>query len=371
MREFQEIFTALRSGDWWTRKGAIEALLVHPGDECLCRLEEWLRNGEDALLRNASMEAYAALGARALESLRRLLRDGDEEMRIFAANLLGEIRDAKAFPDLVSAVRDPDLNVRTASVEALGKLADGRAVRVLAEIVEDEPWVTMAAIQALGEIGGAAAVGVLLPFLEKEEYRVIALDALGKAGSEVLFGPLKPFVGDEIAGPAAVNAIVNIALKPEAALNAGYFGEDVPRLIKFIGSPEREYSRAAFIALAWTEDERGLPYLLEGINSEELQECAIKGLIALGKSAVPAIVETLKNTAHANRVIFAKILSLMGENMALTQFADDEDHEVRTEVAIACGGLGAFLAGAFLSKMLDDPAEEVREAAARTLERLS
>jgi HEAT repeat protein len=95
MTEIQDLFEDLKSSDWWDRKNAIEKLLGYPEDSYLPVLAEWLRNHDDALLRNASMETYRALGIRAVDSLSSLLRDDDADVRLFAANILGDIGQAR------------------------------------------------------------------------------------------------------------------------------------------------------------------------------------------------------------------------------------------------------------------------------------
>ena len=91
MEEIRVLLNNLKNSDWWVRKETIRKLLDYPENLYLSDLEEWLRNGEDALLRNASMETFKELGERALGSLVCLLRDEDVDVRIFAANVLGDI----------------------------------------------------------------------------------------------------------------------------------------------------------------------------------------------------------------------------------------------------------------------------------------
>ena len=96
MEEIRVLLNNLKNSDWWIRKETIRKLLDYPENLYMSDLEEWLRNGEDALLRNASMETFKELGERALGSLGCLLRDEDVDVRIFAANVLGDIMDPAA-----------------------------------------------------------------------------------------------------------------------------------------------------------------------------------------------------------------------------------------------------------------------------------
>lgn len=353
----------LRSADWWVRDDAIRGLLQHPEERYLIFLEEALKDHENANLRNASMECYVKLGARSLSSLQRLILDEDHEVRLFAANMLGDIGDKKASPDLIGAMTDPDGNVRMAAAEALGKIGDPEAVGVLEGSLEDEPWVAMAAIKALGEIGGDGALRVLYKCLEKEDYRGITFDAIERAGNENAIRYLTPFVDADEMKELALRAVVNIADRRRLKLRPEYFINMVPLVLELQHSADPEVKKAAFIALSWAEDLRGLPFLIEALDDEELQEYALSGILGIGERAVPEIIEALRDTRRPHRNILAKLLFMSGEYASLIRFFDDDDPEVRVEVALALGKTGSAKTAEILSRMLDDPDEEVRTAA--------
>ncbi len=370
MQEIQGILDNLKNSNWWVRKNIIENLLAYPEDYYLPVLEEWLRNGDDALLRNAAMEAFRALGGKALKSLVSLLKDKDPDVRIFAANMLGDIKDAISLQALLSALNDPADNVRIASAESLGKIRDEKAIEVLAGLMDDTTWVAMAAIEAIGEIGGDKALSVLYRCLEKEEYRGMTFAAIEKAGNQHCIRHLTPFVDreDDLRG-LALKAIVNIADREGIKPMPSYFMSLIPLLIDLQRSTQFELKKAAFIALSWSEDIRGLPYFIDALDNEGLQEYAIKGLISLGKKAVPDTIDALRKPG-GNRAVLAKALSMLGENNALLRFADDNDAEVRTEVALAIGCLKTPKAKEALLILEQDPVEEVKAAARLSLRKL-
>ncbi|MBI4690631.1 MAG: HEAT repeat domain-containing protein [Nitrospirae bacterium] len=371
MQEIREVLNNLRADDWWVRKNTIENLLTYPEDSYLSIMEEWLRD-DDPLLRNAAMETYRALGNKAVKSLISLLEDRNPDVRIFAANVFGDIKDGSAIAALIAALNDTDVNVRIASAESLGKLGETKAIDPLARGVNDVPWVAMACIEAIGEIGGDKAVSVLCKCLEKEEYRGITFTAIEKAGDNHVIKHLTPFIDkeDELR-ELSLKAVVNIADREGKKPMPSYFMRLIPLLIEMQGSPHPELRRAAFIALSWAEDIRGLQYLIDALNDDELQEYAIKGIISIGKKAVPGIIDALKKTVGRNRAILADILFMMGEYKALIQFADDNDPEVRVEAAIAMGHIPSARTLEMLSKMLTDPEDEVRLAAQKMLEDLN
>ncbi|TAL27132.1 MAG: HEAT repeat domain-containing protein [Nitrospirae bacterium] len=368
MQEIHETLNKLKDNDWRARKRVIENLLAYPEDSYLSVLEEWLRNGDDALLRNAAMEAFRALGGKAVGFLISMLKDKDPDVRIFASNVLGDIGDAGALSALITALEDPDVNVKIASAESIGKIGSEKAVTALAKLIgSTTTWVTLAAIEAIGEIGGDKALTVLQRCLEKEEYHGMAFAAIEKAGTQHFIRHLTPFVDrDNNLRELALKAIVNIADREGTKPMAAYFTSLIPVLIDLQQSAQPEIRKAAFIALCWSEDMKGFQYFIDALNDEELQEYAINGLLSLGKRAVPGIIDALKGQRD-NRLILAKTLSMLGENNALLRFADDDDAEVRTEVALAIGSLNLPKAEEALLLLEQDVSEEVLAAAALSL----
>ncbi len=383
MMEAEGLLGELGSGDFFRRKKAMERLL--PVDEAsyLPFIEKAVRDGENAVLRNAAIEFYRMLGTRALPSLTALVRDGDEDVRVFAVTLLGDIgatapRDGAtsphdiAAPALRAALNDPDVNVRMAAAEAFGKLGDQGVVIDLARLLDDAPWVAMAAIKSIGEIGGEDALGVLYDCLEKRpQYKGMIFEAVEKAGDKNSIRTLTPFVEKDDLRPLALKAIVSIALREKAKPSPAYFANLSPLLMELAASPDAELRKSAFIALSWSEDPSAISYLLEGIGNEEQEEHAIAGIVGLGKKAVPAVIDALKDRESPRRYVLARLLSMMGEHRALVRFAEDRDAEVRVEVALALSRLPSEKAIHLLSKLLHDPEPEVRDAAQRAVETLN
>lgn len=364
--EIHKLLQGLREQDWWSRQRVITGLMSYPENKYVEFLEQGIRNHEDADIRNASMEVFRALGPRAIHSLQVLSRDSDPEVRLFAANIFCEIGDEAALPALVSLIKDHDVNVRVASAEAMGKIGDVRALAALKEALADETWVATAAINALGDIGGEEALDVLYECLQRKSYCEIAISAIEKAGNRESIKHLTSCIGRGSLGEAALKAIIRISERENVRPQPEYFIGLVPMLIGMLGSKNPDLKKHALLALCWSRDIMALPYILEAVKDEELQEYALEGLLNIGRKAVCSIVDELKNSSGFHRVTLAKILDMIGESKALLQFADDEDPEVRTEVALALGSLEMERAVRELNKMLTDPCEEVRLAAEKS-----
>jgi HEAT repeat protein len=367
VKEVSRLLKELPGRDWWGRQKIISALVARPGTDYVAYLEEGLRNHEDADIRNAAMEVYRALGVRALPSLASLVRDEDPEVRLFTINILCEIRDTSAVPLLIEAIRDCDVNVRCAAAEALGNIGDTRAVPILREALDDEPWVGMAAISSLGEIGGAEALDILYECLGRRIYPEAAIMAIEKGGVQESIKQLISCFSDVGLREHALRAIIKIAESAGVRPRPEYVLSLVPVLISMLDSPDEEMKKYAFMALSWSDDIAGLSFFLDGIRDEELQEYAIAGLLGIGRKAVCSIVDEMKRSSGVHKPMLAKVLSMIGEPKALLQFAEDEDPEVRVEVALAIGSLDLERAGRALRNMLSDEHEEVKLAAQRGL----
>ena len=87
-----------------------------------------LISNDDALRRNAALEALGKGGRRSVPALVRALNDPDPEVVMFAASTLGKTRDPSAIPHLAAVLKHSDINICQAAIESLGEL---RAVSML------------------------------------------------------------------------------------------------------------------------------------------------------------------------------------------------------------------------------------------------
>ena len=369
LKEPHEIWQTLPKKDWWERQECITRLTSYPVEEYREELEKGIRNDDDADIRNAAMEVYRVLGARGFSSLESLLKDSNHEVRLFAVNILCSIADRGTFPLLAEAMRDGDVNVRVAAAEALGKIRDERAVSVLENALDDEPWVAMAAIDALGQIGGRSALKVLYRCLEMPGFQELAIGAIGKAGEQESIKYLADCLHNAQLAEYALKAFLEIAERENVRPDPEFFMHHIPMLLGMLQSADPGTRKAVGIAVSWSHSAGAQQRLIESVRDEELQEHAIAALLQAGKRAVCGIIDEMRGSTGPHRVLLAKTLSMLGEQDALLQFAEDSDPEVRTEVALALGSVALPRAVMTLETMLHDPEEEVRMAARRSLEK--
>lgn len=89
-----------------------------------------------------------------------LLRDPDEWVRMAAARSLGELRDSRALDQLVGNLSDENWRVRELTVWALAEMKDERAVTALCSVLlaDARVEVRLGAAEALGEIASRDAL---------------------------------------------------------------------------------------------------------------------------------------------------------------------------------------------------------------------
>ncbi|RNE92248.1 MULTISPECIES: HEAT repeat domain-containing protein [unclassified Marichromatium] len=130
--------------------------LTRLGDEiAVAGLTECLRS-EDAMLRNAAIEAMKQLPDEVAPVMEQLLKDHDPDVRIFAVDVLESLRHPRVEEWLIRVIaEDPHVNVCATAVDLLGEVGSERAVPTLHALKArfvDEPYIQFAADLALKRI---------------------------------------------------------------------------------------------------------------------------------------------------------------------------------------------------------------------------
>ena len=145
------------------------------------------------------IKRLASFGAEAVKPLIELLRQGTNDKKIAAVNVLGEIGDPAALKPLQNLLRDPDPLVRSAAVYALERAGYREAAPSLIPILKDAARnVRLAAALALGSLGDASAVEPLIKLLNDTDWEIrrAALESLGKRGDPRAFPSVAKHLDD-------------------------------------------------------------------------------------------------------------------------------------------------------------------------------
>ncbi len=151
------LIRALGDEDWRVRKEATRAIIEMPPTRELAQaVARALQPNDNVGLRNAAVEALAALGQTAVEALAEAAESLDVDGRKLAADALGLSRHPSAVIPLKMLAADDDLNVRVAAIEALGHVGSSRTsefVDILYQALNaKEPIERLSALEAANEL---------------------------------------------------------------------------------------------------------------------------------------------------------------------------------------------------------------------------
>ena len=190
------------------REAVAEALINIGGERIIQDLIPFLRV-RDASVRNAAVEIMMSIAEDSVDSLVPLLKDGNKDIRLFAADILGSSKKLETVKYLIETLKDKDSNVRNAVVMGLGKLKAGQATSALLELLqqEEEEWVIFSTIESLVQIGDNIT-SCLVNLLDNEKELVLSVvtEALAKTGDLTAVLPLlkkAAFATDKLGGAIA------------------------------------------------------------------------------------------------------------------------------------------------------------------------
>lgn len=244
-----ELLTARLNGASEPVRLAIATVLGRIGRDEDAELVTRLLRDESAAVRRAAVQALGRLDSdAAAEPLRLALADESGTVRIAAARALGDSRQVGVVDDLSRLALDHDSTVRAAALRALGAHASGGArgsdvevvTDVLAQALEDEGVVVMAAVESLSSVGGAAAALACLPLLHEKdpELLIAAIGCVGKHGDSDGLTELLPLVSHP---HWSVRAECIATLSERGVVNA------VPAILRRLETEQDDFVRDAIL----------------------------------------------------------------------------------------------------------------------------
>ena len=178
-KKLDQLIKTLREGDGFAKGKAQEALMAQP-DKSVVENVAPLLNAPDTGTRMIALEILKAMGNYNLDAIISLLDDENEDVRVYAGEILACLKNPDAIPHLIRKTTGDADNVRNSACLALGELGDERAVDALLHALKDDDWVTFSAIFSLGKIGSKRAIPHLMDVLRNgsEEISLAACETL-------------------------------------------------------------------------------------------------------------------------------------------------------------------------------------------------
>jgi HEAT repeat protein len=328
------------------------------------------RRGEAA----EDLGSLGPLARAALPALREALRDPEPTVRIRVAEALVRIDPAEtaAVTALGKLLQDQSPRVRKAAAYALGNLGpDAKAaVPDLIQALDDrDAKVRWTVLETLGQLGAAAepAVPALIARLKDADSRGVAADALGQIGpaAKQAIPALQAALQDAAPGVRWAAALSLIRIDPMAAkpalpmFVAGLKSNeektywDARWFLTMMGPAAKEAApavaerlRAGDTWCAFTlgsiggpEAAPAVPHLIEKLKGGAGEgDWAVTLLGQIGPTALPALLDVVKNPGGPGRPAALKAIGLIGPQArdAIPLLIDrlkDPDEKVRVKVA--------------------------------------
>ncbi len=377
------LVAALGDSDWRVRKEAAQsAVLLARRSDVMRAVTGALGDKNNIGLRNAAVEALAAIGPEAVPAAIDALRALDADGRKLAAEVLGGIPDARGTEALVATLSDPDANVRQAAAEALGGAAlAGEDVRLVAArglrgvLGSAEPMMKLAALEALARLEVPLDWGALAPLTKDPLVRGAALAACGRCADPVaaealcdaLFDPSTPIArGALVALAEWVRSAARIGM-PVDTVRARMQTRDGAARVRALDDDEDPAVRgAALVMFAAIGDAEAATRIVHGLLDPQVARDAETAISLLGSSAVSALLavgERESAARHAERLLMAPSLTSQLDDRSLAVIRATLSHESDDVVAAAAQVLGALGDGTDIERLAALAANESSRAA--------
>jgi HEAT repeat protein len=292
------------------------------------------------------------------------------ELRMAAANALGELDESDAVPKLTAVFDDSDPRVRARAARATGKISDPRATSPLESLLTDpKAGVRREAAEALGRISNRQALQALLTLYDDDDERVrrIAVSAFGNFDNDRPVDPLINALGDDASTVrrtavfSLIELLSNVPTEKSHEIRETVVEQlsdtDDATVVEPLVEILRESTQAA--------QRRNTAWLLGRVMDDQKNHDAIE-----------ALVDALAEGGQMTQQFAATSLAEIGGNHVerkLLEIAEDPDAEsnARGHAVFTLGKVGDKQTGQRLEKLLDDTEDEqVRKKAFSALSKL-
>jgi HEAT repeat protein len=377
------LLSAMEDASWRVRKTAVEVLFDdYPVEKYIGGLIQLLYIDENAGARNSAIEALRKLGRKATVFLVEAFKTPHKDVRKFIIDVLGEQRDRRSLPLMLDALKDEDENVRATAVEHLGKVGELSVVDALIEILGGgDLWTAYPAADALGRIGNRKALPHLVAALCQKPLREPVLQALGRLAEPSTLEQIIPLLEDPSRN-IQEEALKTIEMFYHHGVDAEIITREMRRilgkkamdlLISHAWSKKREVRISAILLLGLMKDEAAYGPLLDISHEEEFAEDVKRALVFIGRDKPDSLLKLFDTDDPHQLRFICEVTSEIGSPVyydVLEGMLGNEDGHVRSIAAGSIAKLNDGRAVERLRRLLEDPYEDVQEAAVEALSHL-
>ena len=301
--------------------------------------------------------------------------DEDEELRWYAARILGEFNHPSAIAALIDLLKSSDNDELTSmAASALGQIGNP-AVAALKELLADETT-RLIAVQSLSHIRRSEIIAPLLTVVKDPDakIRAIAIEALGSFHNAEI-PPILLEALDDISAPVRKEAVTGLGFRSDVREELNLVNKLIPKLYDF----NIEVCCTAAIALSRLGSDIATEALKSVLNSPltpiNLQlEC----IRALGRIETPLSLQYLRCLNEHSLPVQQEVVKVLGQVQKLKVIAGDIlieslqlSNGVKSAIALSLGRLGEIKAVDPLINLLANPDTTVRLHAIASLQQLA
>jgi HEAT repeat protein len=301
--------------------------------------------------------------------------DEDEELRWYAARILGEFNHPSAIAALIDLLKSSDNDELTSmAASALGQIGNP-AVAALKELLADEST-RLIAVKSLSHIRRSEIIAPLLTVVKDPDakIRAIAIEALGSFHNAEI-PPILLEALDDISAPVRKEAVTGLGFRSDVREELNLVNKLIPKLYDF----NIEVCCTAAIALSRLGSDITTEALKSVLSSPltpiNLQlEC----IRALGRIETPLSLQYLRCLNEHSLPVQQEVVKVLGQVQKLKVIAGDIlieslqlSNGVKSAIALSLGRLGEIKAVDPLINLLANPDTTVRLHAIASLQQLA
>lgn len=370
---------------WRVRREAVDNLARQSDSQVMGELLRMLREQHrNPNVLNSVLQVLVLSNVDPIPSLIECLKEGDADLRIYAALALGERLDPRATVPLIECLLDVDTNVRYHAIEALGRLRAVEAVEPLVSLVQSgDFFLAFPAMDALMRIGDRSIAPSLIPLLENQLLATQAAEALCELGDADTIVPMvRLFNSDRTSIGEIAVAVAAIYQRYERVFGEGTYIADVTRsvispigkqnLLAALESASTKELQALTLILGWLEGEQVERALVELLDRPQVREAALEAVVRYGSRVSPLLVSQLEAVDLETRRAAAIALGRIGNTGAVEALSSllNAESELVMVVAAALAQIGDRSSFEALLELLGHPDVAVRLSAIAALNSL-
>ncbi len=301
----------------------------------------------------------------------------DDELRWYAARILGEFNQPQAIAALVELLKSSDNDELTSiAASALGQIGNP-AVAALSELLIEEDT-RLLAVQSLSYIRRSQIIAPLLTVVKdpNAQIRATAIEALGSFHNAEI-GPILIEATDDIAASVRKEAVTGLGFRSDVREELDLVNKLIPRLYDF----NIDVCCHAAISLGRLGSEAASVALNTVLNSPHTPiNLQLECIRALGRIETPLCLQYLRSclNEHYSPALGPEVVKVLGQVQNLKVIAADIlieslqlSNSLKSAIALSLGRLGELKAIDPLINLLAIPDTGVRLHAIASLQQLA